>query len=648
MFRTRDGLLEMTQCLAELQDRYSRVRVAGPRPGLQHRPARGARAGLPARLRRGDGLRRRWPARSSRGGHFREDFPERDDTALAAPHAGLQVRLRTAAARVQARHDHQVRAQAADVLSGVPSGAVMLIRPARPALQPGARQEAALGGLPRRVGADGPRARPAAQGQGRDRRHADVPPLVRPRRVRLGRDDDQRPQPAGVQDPRRPAGQQDLGRAAARLPRDQGPRRRHGAVLRPVPQRHAVPDGRRRRRRRSRSGSSRPRTGRATTTRPSASCAPPAPAHARRSGRSRRTSARPPSSTPTASSSTRATTTPTSGSRSWPTRTACGAAARSSTAPMPARAASTSPAPSSRCPARSWSGRPEAAHPGRRRGPRQSRPGFGGRGADRRFAARTPHDPDAPPIAAIARPLGIQTNNFAEYTAVVLALRRAHELGADEVELVLDSKLIVEQLSGRWKIKHPAIAPLAIQAQAELRRLRRWSIRHEPRANNRQADALANLALDDPRAAAAAEAGALGRARPATGRPGDGPPIARRGRPGRRQTSPPTSTNCSNASYFRTNEPENGLVVDGGRPVTLVGAAVNTTFAAIDAAAAAGVGAAARPSHQLAVHRPLAAREEAGAPARAGSFAVLRPRLAGRRRPHRHRLCPGQPAGYGR
>jgi hypothetical protein len=117
-------------------------------------------------------------------------------------------------------------------------------------------------------------------------------------------------------------------------------------------------------------------------------------------------------------------------------------------------------------------------------------------------------DPDAPPIAIIARPLGIQTNNFAEYTAVLLALRKAHELGADEVELVLDSKLIVEQLSGRWKIKHPAIAPLAIQAQAELRRLKKWSIRHEPRANNRQADALANLALDDPRAAAAAEAGA--------------------------------------------------------------------------------------------------------------------------------------------
>ena len=59
--------------------------------------------------------------------------------------------------------------------------------------------------------------------------------------------------------------------------------------------------------------------------------------------------------------------------------------------------------------------------------------------------------PDAPPIARISRPLGIQTNNYAEYTGVILALEKALALGGLEVELVLDSKLIVEQLSGRWK-----------------------------------------------------------------------------------------------------------------------------------------------------------------------------------------------------
>jgi ribonuclease HI len=116
-------------------------------------------------------------------------------------------------------------------------------------------------------------------------------------------------------------------------------------------------------------------------------------------------------------------------------------------------------------------------------------------------------DPQARPLAVIARPLGIATNNFAEYTAVILALRRAHELGAEEVELVLDSKLVVEQLAGRWKVRHPAIRPLVDAAQAELAGFGRWSIRHAPRAANVAADALANLALDDPAAAARAEAG---------------------------------------------------------------------------------------------------------------------------------------------
>ena len=113
----------------------------------------------------------------------------------------------------------------------------------------------------------------------------------------------------------------------------------------------------------------------------------------------------------------------------------------------------------------------------------------------------------APPIAAISRPLGIQTNNFAEWTAVVLALERAKALGATEVELVLDSKLVVEQLLGRWRVKEPTLARLHAQARALLTGFRGWNARHEGRANNKQADAMANLALDDPVAARLAEAG---------------------------------------------------------------------------------------------------------------------------------------------
>ena len=80
--------------------------------------------------------------------------------------------------------------------------------------------------------------------------------------------------------------------------------------------------------------------------------------------------------------------------------------------------------------------------------------------------------PDAPPVAVIARPLGTQTNNYAEYMAVILALEKALALGAREVELMLDSMLIVEQLSGRWKVKHPAIKPLVARAHALLSRVR--------------------------------------------------------------------------------------------------------------------------------------------------------------------------------
>jgi probable phosphoglycerate mutase len=114
--------------------------------------------------------------------------------------------------------------------------------------------------------------------------------------------------------------------------------------------------------------------------------------------------------------------------------------------------------------------------------------------------------PDAPPLSVVARPLGIQTNNVAEYTALLLALREAHRLGASEVDLRLDSKLIVEQLHGRWRVKDAKLKLLHAEARQLLAGFDRWDARHEPRATNSAADALANLALDDPAAAATLEA----------------------------------------------------------------------------------------------------------------------------------------------
>jgi ribonuclease HI len=114
-------------------------------------------------------------------------------------------------------------------------------------------------------------------------------------------------------------------------------------------------------------------------------------------------------------------------------------------------------------------------------------------------------DADPRPLAVIARPLGRQTNNVAEYAGVLLALRRAQELEAAEVELLLDSNLVVEQLNGRWKVRDAKLRPLHEEARRLLGGFRRWTATHVRREGNRAADALANLALDDPAAAAEAE-----------------------------------------------------------------------------------------------------------------------------------------------
>jgi ribonuclease HI len=104
--------------------------------------------------------------------------------------------------------------------------------------------------------------------------------------------------------------------------------------------------------------------------------------------------------------------------------------------------------------------------------------------------------PTAQPLATISDYLGVQTNNVAEYTAVVRALRLASELGAREVRLLLDSMLIVEQLNGRWKVRDAKLAVLNQEAREVLATFVRWSAVHVRRAFNSAADALANEAID--------------------------------------------------------------------------------------------------------------------------------------------------------
>jgi ribonuclease HI len=100
-----------------------------------------------------------------------------------------------------------------------------------------------------------------------------------------------------------------------------------------------------------------------------------------------------------------------------------------------------------------------------------------------------------------AEGLGVTTNNVAEYQGLIAGLRAAIELGATDVHVRMDSKLVVEQMCGRWKIKHPAMQPLAREATELVREI--GSVRFEwiPRLRNSRADALANQAMDAQAAA---------------------------------------------------------------------------------------------------------------------------------------------------
>jgi ribonuclease HI len=111
--------------------------------------------------------------------------------------------------------------------------------------------------------------------------------------------------------------------------------------------------------------------------------------------------------------------------------------------------------------------------------------------------------PEGELLGEHAELLGTVTNNVAEYRALLLGLARARELGASEIDIIGDSELIAKQVKGIYKVKHPAMRPLHIEALAALRSFERWSIRTVPRAQNAQADALVNAALDQARAARA-------------------------------------------------------------------------------------------------------------------------------------------------
>lgn len=100
-------------------------------------------------------------------------------------------------------------------------------------------------------------------------------------------------------------------------------------------------------------------------------------------------------------------------------------------------------------------------------------------------------------LREMAAGIGTASNNVAEYCGLIAGLEAAIDLGATDVEVRMDSKLVVEQMSGRWKVKHPDMQVLAKEAAALVRQLPAVRFTHIRRELNSHADRLANQAMDD-------------------------------------------------------------------------------------------------------------------------------------------------------
>jgi ribonuclease HI len=105
-------------------------------------------------------------------------------------------------------------------------------------------------------------------------------------------------------------------------------------------------------------------------------------------------------------------------------------------------------------------------------------------------------DEEGRKVAELTRFLGRATNNVAEYNGLIIGLEEALRRGAKAIDVRMDSLLVVRQMQGLWKIKHPGLRPLALHAGALLAEFRRRSIEHVPREENGHADELSNRAID--------------------------------------------------------------------------------------------------------------------------------------------------------
>jgi ribonuclease HI len=105
--------------------------------------------------------------------------------------------------------------------------------------------------------------------------------------------------------------------------------------------------------------------------------------------------------------------------------------------------------------------------------------------------------PDGTVLEELHGALGIATNNVAEYNGLLAALRWAVDHDARELRVRSDSELLVKQMLGQYRVKHPGLQPLAAQARLLLMQLGRVSFEHVRREQNVEADRLSNVAMDE-------------------------------------------------------------------------------------------------------------------------------------------------------
>lgn len=100
-------------------------------------------------------------------------------------------------------------------------------------------------------------------------------------------------------------------------------------------------------------------------------------------------------------------------------------------------------------------------------------------------------------ISSYGEYLGEQTNNFAEYSALISGLKKCKALGADEVDCLLDSELVTKQMRREYKVKEPTLQKLFIQAYNIATEFKKVTYRHILREKNKEADAEVNKVLDN-------------------------------------------------------------------------------------------------------------------------------------------------------